>query len=113
VHRAVQAARDAEKEGISVEILDLRTLNPYDWEAIVGTVKKTHRVIVAHEDTKSWGYGAELAARIADELFFDLDAPVRRIGAKDTWIAYQPQLEDEILPQPIHFLEAYRALARV
>jgi 2-oxoisovalerate dehydrogenase E1 component len=113
VHRAVQAARDAEKEGISVEVLDLRTLNPYDWEAIVRTVKKTHRVIVAHEDTKSWGYGAELAARIADELFFDLDAPVRRVGAKDVWVAYQPQLEDEILPQPIHFLEAYRALARV
>jgi 2-oxoisovalerate dehydrogenase E1 component len=113
VHRAVQAARDAEKEGISVEILDLRTLNPYDWDAIVRTVKKTHRVIVAHEDTLSWGYGAELAARIADELFFDLDAPVRRVGAKDTWVAYQPQLEDEILPQPIHFLEAYRSLARI
>ena len=113
VHRAVQAARDAEKEGISVEILDLRTLNPYDWDTIVRTVKKTHRVIVAHEDTKSWGYGAELAARIADELFFDLDAPVRRVGAKDVWVAYQPQLEDEILPQPVHFLEAYRALARV
>ena len=113
VHRAVQAARDAEKEGISVEILDLRTLNPYDWAAIARTVKKTHRVIVAHEDTRSWGYGAELAARIADELFFDLDAPVRRVGAKDVWVAYQPQLEDEILPQPIHFLEAYRALARV
>ena len=113
VHRAVQAARDAEKEGISVEILDLRTLNPYDWEAIVRTVKKTHRVIVAHEDTKSWGYGAELAARIADELFFHLDAPVRRVGAKDVWVAYQPQLEDEILPQPVHFLEAFRALARI
>ncbi len=113
VHRAVQAARDAEKEGISVEIIDLRTLNPYDWEAVVRTVKRTHRVIVAHEDTQSWGYGAEIAARIADELFFDLDAPVRRVGAKDVWVAYQPQLEDEILPQPIHFLEAYRALARV
>jgi 2-oxoisovalerate dehydrogenase E1 component len=113
VHRAVQAAREAEKEGISVEIIDLRTLNPYDWAAIERTVKKTHRVIVAHEDTLSWGYGGELAARIADELFFHLDAPVRRVAAKDTWVAYNPALEDEILPQPKDFLEAYRRLASV
>jgi 2-oxoisovalerate dehydrogenase E1 component len=113
VHRAVQAAREAEKEGIDVEILDLRTLNPYDWAAIERSVKKTHRVIVAHEDTLSWGYGAELAARIADELFFHLDAPVRRVAAKDTWVAYNPHLEDEILPQPADFLEAYRKLARI
>lgn len=113
VHRAVQAAREAEKEGISVEILDLRTLNPYDWAAIERTVKKTHRVIVAHEDTLSWGYGSEIAARIADELFFHLDAPVRRVAAKDTWVAYYPALEDEILPQPKDFLEAYRKLMAV
>nr|WP_306590091.1 dehydrogenase E1 component subunit alpha/beta [Geothrix sp. 21YS21S-4] len=113
VHRAVQAARAAEKEGLSVEILDLRSLNPYDWPAIERTVKKTHRVIVAHEDTVSWGYGAEIAARIADELFFHLDAPVRRVGAKDTWVAYYPALEDEILPQPQDFLEAYRKLAAI
>jgi len=113
VHRAVQAAREAEKEGISVEIIDLRTLNPYDWTAIERAVKKTHRVIVAHEDTLAWGYGAELAARIADELFFHLDAPVRRVAAKDTWVAYNPHLEDEILPQPADFLEAYRKLMAV
>lgn len=113
VHRAVQAAREAEKEGISVEIIDLRTLNPYDWTAIERTVKKTHRVIVAHEDTLAWGYGAELAARISDELFFHLDAPVRRVAAKDTWVAYNPHLEDEILPQPADFLEAYRKLMAV
>jgi 2-oxoisovalerate dehydrogenase E1 component len=113
VYRAVQAARQAEAEGISVEIIDLRTLSPYDWEAIQRTVKKTHRVIVAHEDGKSWGYGAEIAARIADELFFDLDAPVRRVGAKDTWIAYHPSLEDEILPQSSDFLAAYRAIMQV
>jgi 2-oxoisovalerate dehydrogenase E1 component len=113
VHRAVQAARDADKEGIDVEILDLRTLNPYDWEAIAASVRKTHRVIVAHEDTKSWGYGAEIAARIADELFFHLDAPVRRVAAKDTWVAYHPSLEDQILPQAGDFLEAYRELAKV
>ena len=113
VHRAVQAAREAEKEGISVEIIDLRSLNPYDWAAIERTVKKTHRVIVAHEDTLSWGYGSEIAARIADELFFHLDAPVRRVAAKDTWVAYYPALEDEILPQPKDFLEAYRKLMAV
>ncbi len=113
VHRAVQAAREAEKEGISVEIIDLRSLNPYDWAAIERSVKKTHRVIVAHEDTLSWGYGSEIAARIADELFFELDAPVRRVAAKDTWVAYCPHLEDEILPQPADFLEAYRKLMKV
>ena len=113
VFRAVQAARQAEAEGISVEIIDLRTLNPYDWEAVAASVRKTRRVIVAHEDTLSWGYGAELAARIADELFFELDAPVRRLAAKDTWVAYHPDLEDEILPQTQDFLEAYRALARI
>ncbi len=113
VYRALQAARTAQTEGISVEIIDLRSLNPYDWEAVARSVKKTHRVIVAHEDTRSWGYGAELAARIADELFFDLDAPVRRVAALDTWVAYHPLLEDAILPQPSHFLEAYRALVRI
>ncbi len=113
VHRAVQAAREAEKEGISVEILDLRSLNPYDWAAIARTVTKTHRVIVAHEDTLSWGYGSEIAARIADELFFHLDAPVRRVAAKDTWVAYHPSMEDEILPQPKDFLEAYRKLMKI
>ncbi len=113
VHRAVQAAREAEKGGISVEILDLRSLNPYDWAAIARTVTKTHRVIVAHEDTLSWGYGSEIAARIADELFFHLDAPVRRVAAKDTWVAYHPSMEDEILPQPKDFLEAYRKLMKI
>ncbi len=113
VHRAVQAAREAEKEGLSVEILDLRCLNPYDWPAIARSVQKTHRVLVAHEDTLSWGYGAEIAARIADELFFHLDAPVKRLAAKDTWVAYNPALEDEILPQPKDFLAAFRSLAAI
>ena len=107
VPRALQAAQQAERlHGIDVEILDLRTLNPYDWEAIATSVRKTNRVIVAHEDMLSWGYGAELAARIADELFDDLDAPVRRIGAMDTFVAYQPKLEDAILPQPETILKA-------
>jgi 2-oxoisovalerate dehydrogenase E1 component len=100
VPRALQAAQRLQREqGINVELIDLRTLNPYDWEAIATSVRKTSRVLVAYEDTLSWGYGAEIAARIADELFEDLDAPVRRIAAKDVFVAYQPLLEDEILPQ--------------
>src|SRR5579872_4786876 len=100
VPRSLQAAQRLQREqGIRVELIDLRTLNPYDWEAIASSVRKTSRVLVAYEDTLSWGYGAEIAARIADELFEDLDAPVRRIAAKDVFVAYQPLLEDEILPQ--------------
>jgi 2-oxoisovalerate dehydrogenase E1 component len=101
VPRALQAAQKAEREhGIQTEVIDLRTLSPYDWEAIATSVKKTSRVIVAYEDTKSWGYGAEIAARIADELFEDLDAPVKRVAAMDSFVAYQPVLEEAILPQP-------------
>ena len=111
VPRALQAAQRAMHEhGIQAEILDLRTLNPYDWEAIATSVRKTNRVIVAYEDMKSWGYGAEIAARIADELFDDLDAPVRRVAAMDTFVAYQPVLEDAILPQPDDLLQAMVAL---
>jgi 2-oxoisovalerate dehydrogenase E1 component len=107
VPRALQAAERAQREhGIDVEVIDLRTLTPYDWEAIATSVRKTSRVIVAHEDMLSWGYGAEIAARIADELFEDLDAPVKRVGSMDTFVAYQPLLEDAILPQPETLLKA-------
>lgn len=99
VHRAELAAAVLERDGISAEILDLRSLSPYDWESIATSVCKTNRVIVAYEDTRSWGYGAEIAARIGDELFGELDAPVRRVAATDTFCAYHPILEDEILPQ--------------
>jgi 2-oxoisovalerate dehydrogenase E1 component len=99
VQRSVVAAKQAEQQGISVEILDLRSLAPYDWDAITATVKKTSKVIVAHEDSLSFGYGAEIAARISDELFEYLDAPVRRVAALDTFVGYAPQLEDTILPQ--------------
>jgi 2-oxoisovalerate dehydrogenase E1 component len=112
VPRALQAAQRLEREhGIKVELLDLRTLNPYDWDAIAESVRKTSRVLVAHEDTKSWGYGAEIAARIADELFEHLDAPVRRVGALDTFVAYQPLLEDEILPQAEDLYQAMLKLS--
>ena len=101
VQKSQQAALQVEqhRRGASVEVIDLRTLSPYDWEAISTSVKKTSRVIVAHEDVLSWGYGAEIAARIASELFTNLDAPVGRVAALDTWVAYSPQTEYEILPQ--------------
>jgi 2-oxoisovalerate dehydrogenase E1 component len=99
VQRSMVAAKQAEQEGISVEIVDLRSLQPYDWDAIAATVKKTNKVIVAHEDSLSWGYGSEIAARISAELFEHLDAPVSRVAALDTFVAYAPQLEDTILPQ--------------
>jgi 2-oxoisovalerate dehydrogenase E1 component len=113
VPRALQAAQKIEREqGVSVELIDLRTLNPYDWEAIANSVRKTSRVIVAYEDTLSWGYGAEIAARIADELFEDLDAPVKRVAATDTFVAYQPLLEDAILPQADDLYKAMDSLAK-
>ncbi len=101
VQKALQAAAQVERKdsGVAIEILDLRTLAPYDWAAIRVSVQKTSRVLVAHEDCVSWGYGAEIAARIADELFDKLDAPVRRVGALDTWVGYHPGLEAAILPQ--------------
>ena len=101
VQKALLAATQIERRdpAVSVEILDLRTLAPYDWKAIRASVEKTSRVMVAHEDCLSWGYGAEIAARIGDELFSSLDAPVRRVGALDTWVGYHPQLEAAILPQ--------------
>jgi 2-oxoisovalerate dehydrogenase E1 component len=101
VQKCLQAASQIEQRnmGWSVEILDLRSLSPYDWTAIRQSVEKTSRVLIVHEDTLSWGYGAEIAARIAEELFDHLDAPVGRVAALDTWVAYNPELEDEILPQ--------------
>jgi 2-oxoisovalerate dehydrogenase E1 component len=113
VQKAVQAAALVEQRHpeASVEVIDLRSLAPYDWAAIRLSVEKTSRVIVAHEDMLSWGYGAELAARIASELFHHLDAPVGRVGAMDTWVGYSPQLESAILPQVDHLVaEADRIL---
>jgi 2-oxoisovalerate dehydrogenase E1 component len=101
VQKSLQAATQIERrsQGTSIEVIDLRSLSPYDWEAIRTSVEKTSRVLIVHEDCLSWGYGAEIAARIAGELFEYLDAPVARVAALDTWIGYNPQLENEILPQ--------------
>jgi len=101
VQKMLQAAAQLEQRypDKTIEVIDLRTLSPYDWEAIRASVEKTNRVMVAHEDCLSFGYGAEIAARIASELFDRLDAPVGRVGALDTWVGYNPQLENEILPQ--------------
>jgi 2-oxoisovalerate dehydrogenase E1 component len=112
VPRALQAAQKLEREhGVKVELIDLRCLNPFDWETIATSVGKTNRALVAYEDTLSWGYGAEIAARIADQLFDQLDAPVRRVAAADTFVAYQPILEDAILPQANDLFRAMKELA--
>jgi 2-oxoisovalerate dehydrogenase E1 component len=112
VPRAMQAAQRLERElGVKVELIDLRTLNPFDWETIAASVEKTNRVLVAYEDSLSWGYGAEIAARIADKLFPHLDAPVRRVAAMDVYVAYQPILEDAILPQANDLFRGMKELA--
>src|SRR5947207_15880046 len=113
VPRALQAVQRLDREqGVKIELIDLRSLNPYDWETIAASVQKTNRVIVAYEDTLSWGYGAEIAARIAGELFEYLDAPVKRVAALNTPVAYCPDLEEAILPQPADVLKAIRETAR-
>jgi 2-oxoisovalerate dehydrogenase E1 component len=112
VQRAIVAAREMEAEtGRSVEIIDLRSLSPVDWETVFHSVRKTNRVLVAYEDSLSWGYGAEIAAKIADEAFEWLDAPVRRLAAADTFVAYAPELEDVILPQVADLRQAMTELA--
>ncbi len=111
VVRALEAAKTLEEEGIRPEILDLRSLHPYDWDLISASVKKTNRVLVLHEDCISWGYGAELAARVADEMFEFLDAPVRRLAGKDVFVPYHPLLEEAVLPQPADIIRVAKELA--
>jgi 2-oxoisovalerate dehydrogenase E1 component len=111
VQRSLVAAKVAqEKLGISTEVIDLRSLSPFDMESIAESVMKTNRVIVAHEDSLSWGIGAEIVARIADELFPWLDAPVKRVASLDTWVAYAPQVERATLPEPEDVLAAIEAI---
>ena len=112
VQRSLLAAQQAEKDHISAAVLDLRTIVPYDWEAIASHVKRTNRVVIAHEDQVMCGFGGEIAARIAGELFEHLDAPVRRVGARNTPVAYHPDLEEAILPQSSDILKAIRDTAR-
>jgi 2-oxoisovalerate dehydrogenase E1 component len=111
VHRSLLAAAQAERDGISVAVVDLRTIIPYDWETIAAFTQKTNRVVVAYEDQLTCGFGAELAARIAQELFEHLDAPVTRIAALDCPVAYAPVLEERILPNTSDVLETIRKLA--
>ena len=112
VQRALLAAQQAEKDGISAMVIDLRTIVPFDWEGIAAAVRRTSRVVIAHEDQLTCGFGAELAARIAEHLFEHLDAPVRRVAALDTPVAYYPALEEAILPQSADVLKAIREVAR-
>jgi len=112
VQRSLLAAQQAEKDGISATVIDLRTIVPYDWDTIAAAVKHTNRVVIAHEDQLTCGFGAELAARIADQLFEHLDAPIRRVAALDTPVAYAPVLEEVILPQSSHVLKAIQEVAR-
>jgi 2-oxoisovalerate dehydrogenase E1 component len=113
VQRALVAAKQlAEETGISAEVIDLRTLSPWDRETVYASVKKTSRVIVGYEDSMSWGYGAEIAARIADDCFAWLDAPVKRVASTDTFVGYAPNLEDAILPQVETFRRAYEEIVK-
>jgi 2-oxoisovalerate dehydrogenase E1 component len=110
VRRSLEAQRILAQDGIRLDIIDLRTLAPYDWPTIAASIKRTSRALVVHEESRSFGFGAEIAARIADELFDCLDAPVRRVAALDTFVGYHPNLEDHILPQVADIVAAARAL---
>ncbi len=112
VQRSLLAAQQAEKEGVSVRVIDLRTIMPFDWDGIAAAVKDTNRIVIAHEDQLTCGFGAELAARVASDLFEYLDAPVRRVGALDTPVAYSPDLEEVILPGSADVLAAVLETAR-
>jgi 2-oxoisovalerate dehydrogenase E1 component len=112
VQRSIVAAQQAEKQGVSAAVIDLRTIAPYDWDGIAAAVRQTNRVVIAHEDQLTCGFGAEIAARIAGELFDYLDAPVARVAALDTPVAYHPDLEEVILPSTDRVLEAIVTAAR-
>jgi 2-oxoisovalerate dehydrogenase E1 component len=112
VQRAFTAANHMAEEGISAEVIDLRSLSPWDEERVYASAKKTNRVIVAYEDSISWGYGAEIASRIADECFPWLDAPVKRVASLDTYVGYAPRIEDATLPQVEDFKRAILEITR-
>jgi 2-oxoisovalerate dehydrogenase E1 component len=112
VNRAFSAANQLADSGLSVEVIDLRTLSPWDQQTVFESVKKTNRAIVLYEDSLSWGYGAEIAARIADDCFPWLDAPVKRVASTDTFVGYAPRLEDAILPQVDDVIQACQEIVR-
>jgi 2-oxoisovalerate dehydrogenase E1 component len=112
VQRSLLAAQQAEKQGVSAMVIDLRTIAPFDWPGIADAVRATNRIVIAHEDQLTCGFGAELAARVAGDLFEYLDAPVRRVAALDTPVAYHPDLEDAILPGSDQVLAAILETAR-
>jgi 2-oxoisovalerate dehydrogenase E1 component len=112
VQRSLVAAQQAEKEGVSAMVIDLRTIAPFDWPSIAAAVRSTNRVVIAHEDQLTCGFGAELAARVAGDLFDFLDAPIRRVAALDTPVAYHPDLEEAILPGTPDVLAAILDTAR-
>ena len=111
VHLALEAAETLAAEGISMEILDLRTLAPMDRQAIADTVRKTNKVLILHEDNKTGGVGAEVSAFIAEELFEELDGPIMRVAAADCHIPYAPSLEAAVIPNTQDVIEAVRKLA--
>jgi 2-oxoisovalerate dehydrogenase E1 component len=111
VQRSLLAAQQADKDGISVAVVDLRSIIPYDWDTIASYTQKTNRVVIAHEDQLTCGFGAEIAARISEELFEYLDAPLKRVAALDCPVAYAPVLEETILPGSADVLKAIRTLA--
>jgi 2-oxoisovalerate dehydrogenase E1 component len=113
VKRSLDAASVASnKHRIEAEVIDLRTVHPFDMDCIAESVKKTNKVVIVHEDNLSWGIGSEIAARIADELFPWLDGPVKRVASMDTWVAYAPQVEATILPQVTDVLDAIIELSK-
>jgi 2-oxoisovalerate dehydrogenase E1 component beta subunit len=111
VYTADEAAKQLDGDGVSVEILDLRSVLPWDTQAVLDSVRKTSKVLVLHEDTRTGGFGAEIAATIAEEAFEDLDAPVRRIAAPDTPVPFSPPLEKAFIPQVEDVVAGLRELA--
>lgn len=110
LHRCLEAAEELAEDGTSAEVIDLRSLRPLDWDTIAASVRKTHRVVVAHEACRTGGVGAELAAQIDEELFDQLDAPVLRVAARDVPMPFSPPLEKYVLPGPADVIAAVRRL---
>ena len=111
VQKSIDAIKILNLEVGEADLIDLRTLNPIDWNAIFGSVKKTGKLLIVHEDLRTGGVGAEISAKVSDELFEDLDGPIKRVAAKDCHVPYSDNLEPEILPQTEEIVEAIRDLA--